>query len=139
GLGYQAASNAAEIVAIEKISTRILPESQDDGLRTGRRRRVEWQRVSAAEVGVAFIECTPIARREEILRPLRVMQIRHQLKHRLPVLHVRAPRVFPVATKRARPSLLIPPGAQMPPPRARVLQPTISRGSCMRMPITQPR
>src|SRR4249919_2327011 len=56
-----------------------------------------------------------------------------------PSLHVLAPKVFPVATNNDVPSVLIPPGAQMPPPRARVAHDLIVRGSEREMLTTNPR
>src|SRR5690349_16561004 len=56
-----------------------------------------------------------------------------------PSLQLDAPNVLPVATNSDLPSELIPPGAQMPPPRARVDQLVSFRGSASETPTTQPR
>jgi hypothetical protein len=67
----KAASYAAEVVAVEKIDTRILAERQDEGLGAGARWHLSrWdikeQRVAAAKIGIALVERPPVRRREKV-------------------------------------------------------------------------
>ena len=55
-----------------------------------------------------------------------------------PSLQTLASNVLPVATNSDFPSVLTPPGAQMPPPRARVAQLVTVRGSEREIPTTNP-
>jgi len=72
----------------------------------------------AAEIGVGLVELAPVRRREEVALVLRSMQNRGARRNTAsPSAQLVTESVFPVATNSERPSLLIPPGAQMPPPR----------------------
>ena len=106
----------------------ILAEREDDGLGAARRRQIERDGIGAAEIGVGLVELAPVRRRKEIALVLRSVQIGCEATE----------SVFPVATNSERPSLLIPPGAQMPPPRPRVTQLAIFRGSSSETPSTSP-
>ena len=55
-----------------------------------------------------------------------------------PSAHFAVPIVFPVAANRDLPSVLRPPGAQIPPPRARVVQLETLRGFDSEIPTTIP-
>src|SRR5262249_61501450 len=85
GAGGRSPADAAKIVAIEEVGTGILSERQDERSGTGRRGHIQWQRVGAAEVGIACVECVPVGRGEEILRSITVTKLRRQAKDRLTI------------------------------------------------------
>jgi len=125
-LGGELPADAAQVIAVEQIGLAVLPKREDQSLGASTTGRLERKRVGAAEIGIAGIERLPIRWSEEILRLARPPQVRRQAYYRLAV------------TNSDFPSLLIPPGAQMPPPRARVAHDRSARGSESEMPTTNP-
>src|SRR6202043_3626695 len=83
--GNQAASDAAEIVAIEKIGARILAERQDGGRGAGLWRHFLGGGIAAPEIGIALVERPPVRWREKLLWPPFVTQIGHQPDDRFAV------------------------------------------------------
>src|SRR5262249_48222643 len=123
----EAAADAAEIVAIKEIRSPIFAERQDERFGAPRDRcQIQEQRVGAAEIRIARVEFAPVRGGEEILWLIITAKVGRQAKTASPSLQVVASMVLPVAMKSERPSLLMPPGAQIPPPQPRVLQVTMS-------------
>jgi hypothetical protein len=81
----------------------------------------------------------PIRRGEEIPFFSRVMQVRRQPNDCFPVAPTCGSDSISWETNRELPSDAIPPGAQMPPPRARVAQLEIRCGLDIETPTTNPR
>src|SRR2546429_7735224 len=81
-LGSKTVADAAEIVAIEQISARILAERKDERLDATDRRQIEQERIGAAEIGVAIIERAPVRGREETRWVVIMAQVGRQAENR---------------------------------------------------------
>ena len=138
GLDGEAAADPAEIVAVEKVGLSVLAEREDQGLVAVLSGDVQRKRISSAEVGVERVESLPIRRAKKSFLSSDRCRSGASRKTASPSLQVAAPSVLPVATNNDSPSVLIPPGAQMPPPRPRVAQLLTVRGSEREIPTTKP-
>ena len=135
----QGADAVAEVVSVEKIGLAAFPDGQEqlsDAVRAG---DVEWGRRGPAKVPVAAVEVAPVRRSEIVTWAAWAAEVGREAQDGFAVAPLScAEEVLPVTANSDSPSLLTPPCAHMPPPRARVEKLATLLGSSSETLTTKP-